>query len=348
MKIAWTTGAEVADDVTHDAGVPLDDAAILAWAGAVDAALTAALARNGATVTALLGCLRHDRAALPYPDEARLALTRPDLFGLPDEAALDEVATAARTWLARAETAAEAARGERTIRVGGRRYLVEGRLAQGEGSDVLRARWDHPPGELVVLKIARTEAADDGLRREHSLLSVLRRSTVQGSAHFARLIPQPIGLDLAGERVVAAYQWRSGFQHTLADARRVHPHGIDPIVLAWVWTRVLELLGWVHRAGVRHGAVRPEHVLLHPHDHGATLVGWTLAGPAAGGTAGDLAGIAAAVAGLPPALETLRAEQVALDPTRTDVDAWEVAERLGVLVRGLGPPGHHPLPMPGW
>ena len=31
---------------------------------------------------------------------------------------------------------------------------------------------------------------------------------------------------------------------------------------------------WTHRAGVVHGAVTPAHVLVHPRDHGAVLVGW--------------------------------------------------------------------------
>ena len=33
-------------------------------------------------------------------------------------------------------------------------------------------------------------------------------------------------------------------------------------------------LGWAHRAGVVHGAVLPEHVLIHPGEHGLVLVDW--------------------------------------------------------------------------
>jgi serine/threonine protein kinase len=36
----------------------------------------------------------------------------------------------------------------------------------------------------------------------------------------------------------------------------------------------LVALGAAHRAGVVHGAVLPEHVLIHPELHGLTLIDW--------------------------------------------------------------------------
>ena len=41
-----------------------------------------------------------------------------------------------------------------------------------------------------------------------------------------------------------------------------------------MWRRLLVGLGWAHRAGVVHGAVLPEHVLIHPAEHGLVLVDW--------------------------------------------------------------------------
>jgi hypothetical protein len=41
-----------------------------------------------------------------------------------------------------------------------------------------------------------------------------------------------------------------------------------------MWRRLLVALGAAHRAGLVHGAVLPEHVLIHPDEHGLVLVDW--------------------------------------------------------------------------
>jgi hypothetical protein len=48
---------------------------------------------------------------------------------------------------------------------------------------------------------------------------------------------------------------------------------------AWMWRRLLVALGWAHRAGVVHGAVFEEHVLIHPREHGVALVDWCYSSP---------------------------------------------------------------------
>ena len=44
--------------------------------------------------------------------------------------------------------------------------------------------------------------------------------------------------------------------------RAAYPDGVDPRDVAWMWRRLLVALGLAHRAGVVHGAVLPEHVLI--------------------------------------------------------------------------------------
>ena len=39
--------------------------------------------------------------------------------------------------------------------------------------------------------------------------------------------------------------------------------------------RAFEGIGWVHDRGYVHGAMLPEHVIVHPTEHGARLVGWS-------------------------------------------------------------------------
>jgi serine/threonine protein kinase len=45
-----------------------------------------------------------------------------------------------------------------------------------------------------------------------------------------------------------------------------------------MWRRLLVAIGAAHRAGVIHGAVLPEHVLIHPAEHGLVLIDWCYSG----------------------------------------------------------------------
>ncbi|MCP4896452.1 MAG: serine/threonine protein kinase [bacterium] len=172
--------------------------------------------------------------------------------------------------------------GRLRIAVSGRTYLILGQLAHGDSSDVYFARWVRRLGELVVVKCLRCPSDSDLMRREHAFLERLRHSPATGTERFAARIPEPIALSpvrvRGQERMIAVRRWRSGFLHSLEEVRRQHPRGVEPGVAIWTFKRLLEVLDWSHRSGVVHGAVLPPHVLIHPRDHGAMLVGWSTAG----------------------------------------------------------------------
>ena len=169
--------------------------------------------------------------------------------------------------------------------VSGHRYVLLGRLARGDGSDVFRARRDARITEQVVVKILRNMVDADLLDREQGNLRALEASNASGSTHFAQLLPQRVDHGTArlgatgrdGERHVAVFRWRSGFIHTFEDVFEAHPNGVAPETAIWMYKRLLELLGWVHASGLVHGAVLPAHMLVHARDHGVMLVGWSCA-----------------------------------------------------------------------
>ncbi len=168
------------------------------------------------------------------------------------------------------------------VGVGEHRYRVFGRIARGESSDVFMACRDAHPTERVVLKVLRASGDEVLMVREWRALEALWASEVQGADFFRQQLPQPVAqgpLTRASGRDghASVFRWRSGFCLTLADAARAFPGGLDPRAAVWMWRRLLELLGWVHRSGWVHGAVLPQHILLHERDHGATLVGWSAA-----------------------------------------------------------------------
>lgn len=260
------------------------------------------------------------------------------------------------------------------LNLGGRTWVLERLLAHGDSSDVFAGRWVVRLGERVVIKV---QATDDGdlLRREYEVLTALARSRAPAAEHFVTRLPPPIALGLTDEerpRVATVVGWRSGFVHTLEEVGERHPQGVKGEIVVWLLKRLLELLGFVHQAGYAHGAITPAHVLVHPRDHGAMLVGWTVAGrlgqprPAFPATWSKLrqGTTLGAADDIRMACTTVRTvagwhlkDAVSVGPIDAVIaqgeagcdDAWALAEALTQASReAFGPPGHHPLPMPGW
>lgn len=281
--------------------------------------------------------------------------------------------------------------GRPRLNLAGRTYLVEGKLASGASCEVYRARWVKRLGELVVIKVLRSRADADLLRREWSFLERLHGSRATGVDHFSTLLPQPIAYapvttERHGERWCAVFQWPAGFVHPLTEVRQVWPMGVDGRVAVWMLRRLCELLGWVHSAGVVHGAVLPEHVLIQPRGHGARLVGWSAASAKTRDGWEPLVAITRSarafypedawsdrVAG--PRIDVQMASRCALsawgeqpgDPHIPDAVSGPVAVVMRQGARGefddalalrdavgaasdeqFGPPSYNPLPMPGW
>ncbi|MEV7231133.1 serine/threonine protein kinase [Polymorphospora sp. NPDC051019] len=127
-----------------------------------------------------------------------------------------------------------------------------------------------------LLKLPRDPANNDLMARE---ARALRALADRGDPRFLPYVPRLVDTfqhtDTADGtqrrvNVVAAV----GNLHSLAEVRRRRPDGLDARDAAWMWRRLLTALGLAHRAGVVHGAVLPEHVLIEPDAHGVVLVDW--------------------------------------------------------------------------
>lgn len=136
-----------------------------------------------------------------------------------------------------------------------------------------------------LLKIARNPADNDLMRREALSLATLRdRIEPRLRAYFPHLVEARRRQDPGSgvERLANVIGELPGFV-SLAEVGAAFRAGVDARDAAWMWRRLLVAIGAAHRAGVIHGAVLPEHVLIHPAEHGLVLVDWcySLAGPAA-------------------------------------------------------------------
>jgi hypothetical protein len=219
------------------------------------------------------------------------------------------------------------------------------------------------PGTFV--KLARDPAVGDLMARE---AGALRTIAEQGDPRYLPYVPRLVesfrhrdpatGAERRANVVAAAEGLRS-----LTEVKKAYPDGLDPRDAAWMWRRLLVALGLAHRAGVVHGAVLPDHVLIQPADHGVVLVDWCHAATAAEpipaivpryadwyppevrarqapGPGTDLAMAARCMADLmgeraPDALRAFANGCLLRDPRRRPDDAWALLAELDSLLERL-------------
>jgi hypothetical protein len=152
-----------------------------------------------------------------------------------------------------------------------------------DGHEVLVARGDIANLYQVsqgLLKLARDPADNDLMRAETIALAALATRVERPfQAYFPRIVAARRRRDPGSgvERRANVIGRLAGFR-SLAEVRAAFPGGIDPRDAAWIWRRLLVAVGAAHRAGLIHGAILPEHVLIHPDEHGLALVDWCYSG----------------------------------------------------------------------
>lgn len=156
-------------------------------------------------------------------------------------------------------------------------YHVSEEVAKGDVANLFGARAVGAGGaEDVLVKLPRSKGNSDLIVREAAALTRIGEQVdPKYAAYFPRLHETFTHQDASGmeERKVNALVRLPGM-HTLAQVKAAYPGGLDARDAAWMWRRLLVALGAAHRAGVVHGAVLPENVLIHAGAHGLVLLDW--------------------------------------------------------------------------
>jgi len=158
-------------------------------------------------------------------------------------------------------------------------YTVAGELAHGDLASILAA--EDSSGRAVVLKGVLDPRNDDLLANEADRLRALHDTKRD---NYKRYLPTFVDSFRAFDshrirRRVNVLERLDGW-HTLAQVASRMPrirfeHGV------WMLNRILEILGYVHRQGILHGAIVPEHLMVFSSgatdskwDHGLKLIDW--------------------------------------------------------------------------
>ncbi len=119
-------------------------------------------------------------------------------------------------------------------------------------------------GDLLV-KVVRDPVNNDLMAAE---ATALRRLHLHGRPDYRAYAPALKQSFSYYGRTVNVLGRQQGFRD-LAEASN-----LESVDLVWIWRRLLAGLGWAHRAGIVHGAVFEEHVLIDPRVRGLVLVDW--------------------------------------------------------------------------
>lgn len=134
-------------------------------------------------------------------------------------------------------------------------------------------------GGNCVVKIAKHPTSNARLEREAAILdrfhgakavSVLRR--------LGPFIPHPRETFLVaggdGRRFRALAIAETPGYRSVTDILKAFPSGLDPRDAAWIARRTLGQALTARLAGVIHGAIVPDHILVHPVTHDPLYLGW--------------------------------------------------------------------------
>jgi len=223
---------------------------------------------------------------LPRLKKSYHALVRaahPDLHPAPDEQRLaQQTLKQLIEWYRIAEIQARSGSpSQKTICLQTRRhsYQVEDSYKQNGIFNDYPCRFEinghsHP----AILQVIRDPQDNELAQNEFNMLKTLEQSSE--ATKFSAYLPVLIEAFLYQEggigRLAGVFERLDGW-HSLAGVHEAYPDGIDPKDMAWIWRRLLSVLGFAHRAGVIHAAVTPDNVLILPEQHGLMLVNWTLA-----------------------------------------------------------------------
>lgn len=157
------------------------------------------------------------------------------------------------------------------------------KLTEGDIAEIHEGEYG---GERVIVKTAMDAANNDLIFGEAAMLSRLLPSEydpnilpslediakMQFSAYLPRHVATSVDDQGREYNVLKPLDGLYPLSQIVADLGPLNAKD-----LAWIWRRVLTAIGHVHRQGIVHAAIYPEHIMIEPTQHGVVLIDWCYA-----------------------------------------------------------------------
>lgn len=137
-----------------------------------------------------------------------------------------------------------------------------------------------------VIAVAMQPSDNDLLQMEARVLRTLMKPDQPSAGGYMSMLPslfESFKLTEAGkQRQANVFRTSPGYA-TIAAIHEAYPAGINPKDMAWMWRRLLDVLGYAHHRGFVHGAVLPGNILIGLGDvHEVVITNWQAATPLGG------------------------------------------------------------------
>lgn len=211
-------------------------------------------------------------------------LLHPDAWSAhpPARKAAEQAFAALQLLLANEHTKARAAGGTFTVTTKKRSYAVDGLAFAGTVANLYHCTYERD-GKVKqgLLKLPRSVRDNDLIQAEAQALKKIWATGKKRTAFFPRIEDAFKHRDRATriDRQALVTRRLDGFV-SLADVKAAYPDGLDARDLAWIWRRCLAAVSLLSELEIVHGSLVPEHILIHPHEHGVQLCGFTSSVPA--------------------------------------------------------------------
>jgi serine/threonine protein kinase len=155
-------------------------------------------------------------------------------------------------------------------------YELGDKFLSGDLADIFRATYDDGRHKCLVKLYRSPRNGDLGLA-EAKVLAKLRD---KGERRWQPFVSELIDTfrmrdEDSVDRHVNVLDPLSGFYTLDEVAKAYYPRGVPPEDMAWIFKRVLIALGFASDNGFVHGAVTPDHIMIHPEKHGLVLIDWS-------------------------------------------------------------------------
>lgn len=186
-----------------------------------------------------------------------------------------------------------------------------------------------------VFTVAQTPLSNDLLQAEAKTIRWLREPNRPEAVGYLPMLPELIESFIYSEangieRQANTFTARSGYV-SIATIQQVYPRGLDARDMAWMWRRLLDLLGYAHSRGIIHGAVLPPNVWIGTGDlHEVVLTNWQAA-------TGEHTGVSQHIACLDAAYQTWYPPEVMAKQPPTPATDILLAARCMIALMGGDP-----------
>lgn len=169
-------------------------------------------------------------------------------------------------------------------------YTLIKRIHVGNTCGVFEGTAQDKKGNLLhaVIKVPHSKDDNDLMDREAKNLGRIRanvdklRGTPEGDGFVENaLMVLPRFLEsvrLKEGKVVNTFIRIPGYEsgwYSVEQIRNKFPKGVDSRVMVFICNRALESLVLAHESGVTHGAITPNHIIIHAAKHLGNVVDWS-------------------------------------------------------------------------